>query len=178
MRELTGSSPAFGDVIRRHTRELYMTCLRILGHHEDAEDALQEVFMVMLRKGPQLHDGPLGPWLHRVATYVSKNLSRARAARTKRERSGTQVPEHRVAECDPSVADEPRETLNAAVSKLPDRYRLPMVLFHYEGRSLNEVADELKTTRHAIRARLRRGRRRLGQRMGAKLGIPAHTMAN
>ena len=151
---------AFGELVRRHGAMVFRVCQRILGHTQDAEDAFQAVFIVLARKAGALRQGELGGWLHAVAYRVAQKLRRQVARRRTGAAALEQVPQRNDAA--PGTADI-REVLDAELARLPDKYRVPLVLCYLEGKTIVEAADQLGWKRDTFGTRLLRGRERLRQ---------------
>jgi RNA polymerase sigma factor (sigma-70 family) len=160
----TGNQTAFAELVQRHGAMVHGVCLRGLGDHQEAEDATQAVFVTLACKAAALRKDPsVGGWLHTVARRLAKDMRRSRAARQRREA---------MAMSDSAVTGNEgmdprlfRESLDDALSDLPDRYRRPLVLFHLEGRSLQQTADQLGLTASATGVRLSRARELLRQKL-------------
>jgi RNA polymerase sigma factor (sigma-70 family) len=145
-RFVKGDSAAFTLLVGRYTPLVWGVCRRLLGPSPDAEDAFQATFVVLVRKATSLSGGqPLGPWLHRVAW---RTATKARARSARRQARETLV------EVDPAVSEacevQQRElsaVLDEEVSRLPERYRRPVVLCYLEGLTNEEAARRLDCPR-------------------------------
>jgi RNA polymerase sigma-70 factor (ECF subfamily) len=155
---------AFAALLRRHGPMVLGVCARTLGDTPDAEDALQATFLVLARRAgsvgrPEL----LGNWLHGVACRVARKARAAAATRRRHEgrvRGGTGAdPAEEVAWRDL------RPVLDEELSRLPAKYRLPLVLCHLEGQTHEEVARRLGCPRETVTTRLVRARERLRRRL-------------
>ncbi len=160
----TGNQTAFAEIVQRHGAMVHGVCLRGLGDHHEAEDAAQAVFVTLARKAASLRkDSSVGGWLHTVARRLAKDIRRSRAARQRREEmvmSDAAVTNNEG--LDPRLF---RESLDDALGDLPDRYRRPLVLFHLEGRSLQQTAAQLGLTASATGVRLSRARELLRKKL-------------
>ena len=88
----TGDESAFAELVSRHGRMVYRTCLRTLGSEHDAEEAAQAVFLVLVQKRRALRsEGELAAWLHRVAKNVAHLALRSRARRSRHEAEAAMV---------------------------------------------------------------------------------------
>ena len=77
---LANAHEAFGELVRRHGPMVLATCRRICA--DDADDATQTVFVVLIRKASSLmHLRDLGPWLYRTAINVCAHVLRQRQRR-------------------------------------------------------------------------------------------------
>jgi len=156
---------AFELLVRRHEAVVLSVCARVLRDEHAARDAAQAVFLVLARKGAAIDfSRPLGPWLHHVAYGVAVSARREREARRARERNVMTT------STDPRGGqdDELRELLDAELDKLPEKYRRPLILFHLEGKSLEETASALRSPAGTVGAWLSRGRDLLRERLARR----------
>jgi RNA polymerase sigma factor (sigma-70 family) len=155
---------AIEALVRRHGPAVFHLCSRVLRHTQDAEDAFQATFLLLVLKARSVRKHTsLGSWLYKVALRVSLH-ARARAARAARVRSEEDVPAAPPA--DAVVQDEEvRELLRAEVDRLPERYRLPVVLCYLGGQSTAEAARALGCPRGTVLSRLAAARQRLLRRL-------------
>jgi len=115
--------------------------------------------------------GPLGPWLHRVASRTAVK-ARVRAARLTSRECAAAVPEAA------PVVDEPdgelRAVLDEEVGRLPEKYRLPVVLCYLEGLTNEQAADRLGCPRGDDSLPPIRAREQLRRRLSRRgLDLPA-----
>jgi RNA polymerase sigma factor (sigma-70 family) len=165
-----GDEAAFEEVVRRHEALVLSVCARVLGDAQDARDAAQAVFLALARKALRLDLGrPLGPWLHHVAFGVAANARKSREARRARERKAM---ERITPPTERDLSGDLRPLLDEEMDRLPDRYRRPLVLFHLEGRSLEEIASALRSSVGTVGAWLSRGRHLLRDRL-VRRGVTA-----
>jgi RNA polymerase sigma factor (sigma-70 family) len=154
---------AFEEVVRRHASLVQGVCRRVLGHHVDADDATQAVFYTLARKAAALRsERCVAAWLHHVARCAARTARDAAATRAKREREAAADPTSSASS--PMMRAELRERLDQELSALPKRYRVPLVLFHLEQRSLADTAQILGRPVGTIGACLSRGRELLRDR--------------
>jgi RNA polymerase sigma factor (sigma-70 family) len=158
---------AFAELVRRYGPLVWGACRRRLTNAQDAEDAFQATFLVLLRRVARLDgNSPLGPWLHKVAVMTARNVTRS-----SRRRAAVTGPMER--EIPDPVTDLTAEQmdLDAALLALPERYRVPVVLCHLQGLSRREAAERLGCPEGTLSARLSRALQRLRARLGN--GLPA-----
>ena len=135
-----GSEPAFRMLIHRHGPMVLGVCRRILGDEHAAEDAFQATFLVLLQKARTLRDCDLlTNWLYGVALKVAAGKS-TKALGDVVER---QVAESSMTSEVESDQSELRSVIDEEIQRLPERYRLPLVLCHVEGLRHDEVARGL-----------------------------------
>ncbi len=159
----TGDAGAFGELVRRHHRGVYRLAAAILGNRSEAEDAAQESF-VRTYESLERYDSTRAfrPWLRGIVVKVCRQQQRRWA-----RRYGQQAP--LVEARGEPMADEAAEpsmmlpAVLAALAKLDDNYRLPLILFYLEQASVGEVAETLELSVGTARVRLHRGREKLRQ---------------
>jgi RNA polymerase sigma factor (sigma-70 family) len=155
----TGDEAAFAAIVRRHGRMVQATCLRVLGNFHETQDVAQAVFLTLAHKAARLRKDPsVGGWLHHVATCLARNARSAAQSRKRREEKSMEEITTVAPAADVRAL---REELDHAVEQLPARYRLPLMLFHFEEQSLEETARLLGLKASTASARLVRGREML-----------------
>ncbi len=168
-----GSEAAFEELVRRHGSLVLNQCLRLLSDRQEAEDATQAVFLVLWKKANSLRkQSTVAAWLHRVTRNVCRNAQRSRSARKVNERKATEMNQRHVSET--ARWDEIKEVLDDELDRLPEKYRLPLILFHFEARQLDEIAELTSSNRATVGTRLSRGREMLRDRI-ARRGITIET---
>src|SRR5262249_50564641 len=153
---------AFAALMYRHGPMVLGVCRRVLRHAQDAEDACQATFLVLVRRAAAIRRrASVGPWLHRLAHPLAGQV-RAQAARRRAERlDDVALPADPAAEL---TWRELQVALDAELLRLPEKYRQPLVLCYLEGKTCDEAAQQLHWTLGALKGRLERGRALLGAR--------------
>jgi RNA polymerase sigma factor (sigma-70 family) len=152
---------AFELLMRRHGPMVLGVCRRILGNDHDAEDAFQATFLVLVRRGDRIRPrSQVGNWLYGVACRTALEARRAAARRRRKEAQAMPPPQPRENEW-----AELRPVLDQELSRLPDRYRIPLVLCDLEGLTRKEAARQLGWAEGTVSSRLSRGRELLGRRL-------------
>lgn len=165
---------AFTALVLRHGRMVWGVCRRVLGCAAAAEDAFQATFLVLARKASTITPrNAVGPWLHGVARTTALKARASDRARQTRERAAGQRPRSEV-----TPDAEMLALLDEEVARLPEKYRLPIVLCELEGRPLREVAAELGWPPGTVAGRLARARHLLAARLGRRgVGLPTVVLA-
>ncbi|HNQ22970.1 MAG TPA: sigma-70 family RNA polymerase sigma factor [Phycisphaerae bacterium] len=140
------SSPGFEAYIH----DVYGWAYRVLGHHHDALDVVQDVFLKWNRQcAADLPEQPRG-WLRRVTLNRALDVRRAQQVRTAAQRA--QVPtdagrEPRLAMTNPAEAEESqralRDRLTGALAELSDMQRSVLVAKVYDNLTFAELAEEM-----------------------------------
>ncbi|HMF17924.1 MAG TPA: sigma-70 family RNA polymerase sigma factor, partial [Gemmataceae bacterium] len=154
---------AFASLVRQHGPMVLGVCRRVLHDLHAAEDAFQATFLVLARKAGSIRKPELlANWLYGVAYRTALKAKCTAAKRQARER---QVVNMTAAVREESSRDDLRLLLDEELSRLPDKYRLPIVLCGLEGKTNEEAARQLGCPRETIATRLARGRERLRLRL-------------
>jgi RNA polymerase sigma-70 factor (ECF subfamily) len=152
---------AFELLLNRHGPMVLGVCRRVLGNSHDAEDAFQATFLVLVRRGDSIRPrSRVGNWLYGVAYRTALEARRAAARRRVKEARAmprTEPPE--------DVWTELRPLLDRELSRLPDKYRMPLVLCDLEGATRKEAAHHLGWAEGTVSSRLSRGRDLLARRL-------------
>jgi RNA polymerase sigma factor (sigma-70 family) len=170
-----GDEAAFEVLVWRHGPAVLNICHRVLGRSHDAEDAFQATFLILVRKARSIRRWQaVGAWLYRVAQRVALR-SRARARH--REARERHVAFTAVApEADEVAARDLRAALEEEVHRLPEKYRLPVLLCYFSGQSTEQAAQALGCPRGTILSRLAWARQRLRGRL-ARRGLAPSAVA-
>jgi RNA polymerase sigma-70 factor (ECF subfamily) len=143
---------------------MFNVSMRITNDYADAEDILQEVWMIAAQQANERTPGaPLGAWLHTVALNLAR--SHFRTARRRRWLSalwGTSPATTNAGQNSPSISSElQRAALWRAVAELPRLQRDAVLLRVVDGLSTREVAAQLGRAEGTVKASLHRGLRTL-----------------
>jgi RNA polymerase sigma factor (sigma-70 family) len=157
----------FEVIVDRHGPMVWGVCRRVLRDHHDAEDAFQATFLVLARKASSvLPRERLGNWLHGVAFQTAMN---ARVMRAKRWARETQVPDMPEPMAEPDdLRDALAESLDRELSRLPEKYRIPLVLCELEGQTHREAAEQLGWPIGTVSSRLSRAKAMLASRLSRR----------
>ena len=167
---------AFAVLVDRHGPMVLQVCRRILGDRHDAEDAAQATFLVLARQAHTIRQrDSVASWLYGVAARVAGRARRDAARRRARERRGAEVAMtiRRGDDGDRDASETSWPELYEELGRLPDRFRLPIVLCHLEGLTYEQAARQLGCPVRTIQSRLARGRQRLRDRLTRRGVAPA-----
>jgi len=172
-----GDLVAFESLVRRYQGRVYRLLYRMLGSGADAEDAAQETFLNLHRHGHRFRgDARFSTFVYRVAANTALNrrrtLGRTRARIDKlaeRQAAGHDLPESPEGPEQATLGRELREHVHEALAALPDKLRLPLVLFDIEGLPYAEVSDVLGLAEGTVKSRIHRARNALRDRLTPQL---------
>ncbi len=152
------TSQEYTRIVQQYANDLYRLILSYCRNIHDAEDLLQNVFEKLLKERKHFQDEEyLKRWLIIVAVNECRNLFRS-AWRKKLVSFEEWTPE--------SACFTPEDSeLLVAVRELPPKYRIVIHLHYYAGYSEKEIAEILKIPLSTVKTRVRRGKKRLRERM-------------
>ena len=154
---------AFGELIRRHQDFVYGAALRVVRNPVLAQDVAQDAFVRAYKALPDFRgQAAVRSWLYRIATNLALNAVQRRKeypAETLPEAPSTSGPEG------DAERGQMAEDLRAAIDKLPDDLRIPLVMREYGGMAYQDIADDLGIPLNTVRTRILRARRSLREAM-------------
>ena len=157
---------ALAALVGRHGPMVWGVCCRLLRSRQDAEDAFQATFLVLVRKAATLPDKEMvGNWLFGVARQTAVRMRAIATRRGARERQVAAMPEPTTT--DQSVNDL-TPFLDEELSRLPDKYRALVVLCDLEGKTRKEAARQLRVPEGTIASRLATARTMLARRLAQR----------
>jgi len=166
-----GDLTAFETIYRAHSGRLYSVACRMLGNPADAEDLLQDIFLVAYRKLESFRgESALGTWLYRLATNLCLDHLRSRAARSGQVTDALDE--------EPALADTgsrklaertvAKMDLERAMAQLPEGCRTAFVLHDVEGLEHREVAEMLGIAEGTSKSQVHKARLRLRAMLGRR----------
>lgn len=165
------SEQAFASLVERHGPMVLRVCRAILRQEHGAEDAFQATFLVLVRKAGSLWvKDSLGPWLYRVAYRIAVRAKLAAGRREATERESAAMASDRRDERELSAVGS---AVYQELDRLPERYRIPIVLCDLEGRTYEAAARHVGCPTGTLKSRLARGRQRLRERLTRRRLISA-----
>jgi RNA polymerase sigma factor (sigma-70 family) len=163
---------AFAALVERHGPMVRSVCRSVLHHEQDAEDVFQATFLVLARTARSIRkQQSVGSWLHGVAYRLALKQQR-RAARQRRRDQQALLPTP-AGTMDDLTWRELRGILHEELHRLAEKYRAPLLLCYWEGKTRDEAAAQLGLTRGALKERLERGRALLRGRLTRREVVPS-----
>jgi RNA polymerase sigma factor (sigma-70 family) len=160
---------AFGALVRRHGPMVWGVCRRVLGCPHDAEDAFQATFLVLVRKAGLISSRELlANWLYGVAHRTALHAKITNLRRRAKERQVASMPE-RAAQND--LERDLVPLLDRQLSRLAEKYRVPIILCDLEGKTRKEAAQQLGVPEGTVAGRLARARAMLARNL-TRHGLP------
>jgi len=177
-----GDRQAFEELFRRHHRAVYRTLLGITGQSEDAEDAVQSAFVKAFQHLEQFQgDARFSTWVTRIA--INEGLARLRergrmeTLDTAEEGADTDVAPRNVRDWqeDPEILRsraQARELVEREIQRLPQKYRLAVLLRDIQQVSAEEAAGILGLGVPTLKTHLLRGRLLLREALAPHFARP------
>jgi RNA polymerase sigma-70 factor (ECF subfamily) len=183
-----GDPQAFEDLVRRNTPRLLSVTRRILKNDDEAREAVQQAFIAAFKAREQFHgESQPSTWLHRIAVNKALDLMRARERRHEESIDDLLprfLPDGHHSERF-AVWPEPIEEqidrdrqavlIREAIDRLPDTFRIVLLLRDIEEMSTEETAQALGITPNAVKLRLHRARMALRTLLADRIRAEALT---
>lgn len=176
-----GCRDALGELMDRHYQRMYRVALRIVRNQTDAEDVVQDVFMIVMRKlGEFRGQSALSTWLTTITMNAAvnslrKNKRQGLSLEQVREEQPNEIQSamaevNRAASPEELYADEEtRSIIAAGLGTLPKHYRQPLELRLTEDLSVDEISDRLHIPVGTVKVQLFRGRKAMKQHIAERL---------
>jgi RNA polymerase sigma-70 factor (ECF subfamily) len=163
---------ALGEIYRRYVRRVFGLCRYMLDSRESAEDATSEVFL-KLQRAIETYDGsiPFPRWLLRVTGNqcidVLRRRQRGRQVIVELDDRAEVI---EVASSQPLplgavISEEERAKVRDTIARLPQKYRVPLVLRYYSELSYDEIAQQLGLERNYVAALIFRAKQDLRRKL-------------
>ena len=166
---LSGNDDAFAELLARYKNLVYSVIMRMVNDPEEANDLAQEVFIKVYQNLDKYQPTyKFSTWLIRIATNHVIDYRRKRKQElvnlddVEMEAASSETPEAVV------LQKEGRRSVAEALKSLPEMYRIPIVLYHQQGLSYQEIADILGEPLSKVKNRIFRGRRMLKEYLTGK----------
>ena len=173
---LNGNPAAFEAIVNRYTPLLYSLAYRLLGHGEEAEDAVQEILEKAYRALPGFRISKrFFPWLYTIGLNHLRSLERRRKRRSRLKlwsAESQRVLESAASEQGNPVRrselEEGERLAQEALDTLRVEYRQVFVLRHIQGLSVQEVAEVLQMPEGTVKTHLHRARKQMTDFLSGK----------
>lgn len=164
-----GSIMAFNDLLYLYENRVFGYCMKVLGNRPDALDATQETFIKFWKNLDSVNEVlPLKSWIFKIATNTCFDILRKRKNTpilfTELEKTDD---EGNIATFDPPDTYQlpsrlfKRIDIENAISKVRDKYRVPIVLFYVEDMTYENIAETLNIPLNTVKSLIFRGRKML-----------------
>ncbi|WP_062110624.1 RNA polymerase sigma factor SigW [Bacillus niameyensis] len=172
---LRGDQEAFGEIVELFREKVFQLCYRMLGNRHEAEDIAQEAFV---RAYVNIHsfnqNKKFSTWLYRIATNLCIDRIRkkkpdyfldAEVAGTDGLNMYSQIAAEGNAPDSEVETMELQEIVQREISRLPDKYRIVVILRYIDELSLNEISEVLEMPLGTVKTRIHRAREALRKQL-------------
>jgi RNA polymerase sigma-70 factor (ECF subfamily) len=175
VRAQNGDRAAFEELVRRCSRLVFTRLYVETGSVHQAEDLLQETFLLAYRSLHRLAEpARFRPWLLTITHNVLIDAARRDARKKRTSPAATDSPVNAAADsgASPDEAahqEEARQRVLAALRSLPEEYRMPLALRYLTGADYDAIGEQLGLTNGSLRGFLHRGLKMLRDRLPPEL---------
>jgi len=143
----------FRRLVEEHYEYVFGVCFSILVNEHDAEDMAQETLLKgFLKRDDLVEIGQFRPWITRVARNLCVDFLRNKKHRKPSRKDPEPVSQQEM---------ETQVALEMAIKRLPEDLRVPLLLYHFDGRNARSIAEHLNISHSNACQKLKRARRRL-----------------
>lgn len=172
---LAGNGEAFAVIVRRYSSGVYALCVRMVGRSL-AEELAQEAFTrAYANLGGFRRDAQLRHWLYRIALNICRDHRKSGRAREEPVAEFSASSEPTDAAGDPerrTIHRDALRALDAAIARLPPKYREAFVLKHLENLSYQDIRAVVRMPIPALKVRVHRARELLKRMLGEHVTGP------
>lgn len=163
---LNGEKEYFSEIITRHKNLVYSVVLRMVNNQDDANDLAQEVFIKVYKNLDKYFPNfKFSTWIVKITTNHVIDYRRKK----KYETVPMEEVEYRLISKNTPEQDclekEECQVLNKLLNNLPDIYKVPIVLYHQQGLSYQEIAEAINEPLSKVKNRIFRGRKILKEQL-------------
>ena len=160
----------FDEMYKAHYRRVFGKCRYLLSSFDAAEDATHEVFLRAQRRLSTYDRSlPISNWLVGIATNHCIDVLRRRSTEKRifdpNEAEDFPAPSAALSPLGDMLAAERGQDVRSALTQLPEKYRVPLVLAYYNEMSYDEIANTLNLGRNNVATLIFRAKQQLRQKL-------------
>lgn len=176
----TGDYSSVESFIRAHEDSLYSLCRRLAGCRQDADDLYQQTWLKAIQKAQTYRHKSFRNWLYTICINTFRDQCRRASRREKvtDDQLDAETQEYVIASASDGVSAESivvenfeKQRLLDMVNRLPDKHRLPVVLYYFEDMDYSECASVLNVPIGTIKSRLNSAKKKLLEEMESNPGV-------
>ena len=166
---------AFSEIVARYKNLVYSIVLRMVDNTDDANDMAQEVFIKAYKNLARYHpEFKFSTWIMRIATNHVIDFRRKRRLETvsmdENPNETLTLPSQSNSPEGDLIQKEDSQQIKTLLNELPDIYKVPIVLFHQQGMSYQEISEVIQEPLSKVKNRIFRGRRLLKEGLSKQGG--------
>ena len=164
---LGGDQECFSELVNRYKNLVYSIILRQIRDNEEANDIAQDVFLKIYKNLASYTPAfKFSTWVMRITGNHIIDLHRKRKLETVSyeaytTESGTDIASSHSSPEVAYIKQEQTERISKVLSELPDMYKIPVVLYHQQGLSYQEISEKIGEPLSKVKNRIFRGRKLL-----------------
>jgi RNA polymerase sigma-70 factor (ECF subfamily) len=165
----------FNQCVERYADDVYGFCTYLAGNTSDRDELFQDTFLLATRQRERIdREGNVKSYFLSLAVGIHRNSQRKRrlrqlltGERSMDEEDCPQIMDERVKVEEAFLQQEEASFLRSLVRDLPEKYKIPIILFYMEGLSQEETARCMRLPVGTVKSRLSTARKKLKERMEA-----------
>lgn len=163
---LAGDEDAFSEIVTRYKRLIYTVVYRMIHDQEETRDISQEAFIKIYRSLDR-YDAQykFSTWAVKIATNLCLDVLRKKKLNRLSVDEMVHMPSHDDTPEIDYLKTEKKQIIKAAIDSLPEKYKVPVILFHEQGLSYNEICKVLDEPLSIVKNRLHRARHMLRDKL-------------
>ncbi|NLY43700.1 MAG: sigma-70 family RNA polymerase sigma factor [Clostridiaceae bacterium] len=163
---LKGNKDAFAEIVTRYKKLVYTIVLRMINDKEEANDVAQEVFIKLYRSLDRYDPRyKFSTWAVKITSNYCLDILRKKKVETTSVDDMIYEPGHNDSPESAYLKLEQKKRIEEAINSLPDKYKLPIILFHQHGYSYEEICEILDEPLSIVKNRLHRARHMLREKL-------------
>lgn len=140
----------FSELYDKHIDSVYILCFSYMKNKHDAEDAVQETFIKLLKSKKKFSsEEHIKAWLIVTASNICKNMLKNWYSKHENIDDYPEIPDN---------SSEKQSELQKIILNLPEKYKIPLYLYYYEGYKVKEISSILEKKEATVKTLLSRGR--------------------
>ena len=163
---VNGDKQAYSLLVQRYLNKIWRLAMSILHNEQEAEDAVQEVFLTLWQKLEQWDTNgkaKFSTWIYRVSFNKCIDIKRKR--KPTEDSDQVVLPDSGKTAYQDILQNELSKKLSNLLKDLPEMQSMALLLYYYEELSVEEISVKLEKTEQSVRSLLKRGRAKKKKKM-------------
>ncbi|HQA57894.1 MAG TPA: sigma-70 family RNA polymerase sigma factor [Acetivibrio sp.] len=166
---LNGDNDAFCVLVTRYKKLIYSVVYNMINNKEEVNDIVQEVFIKIYSALDKYNpEYKFSTWAVRIATNCCLDYIRKKRIDAISIEEAIGVSDNIDTPEEEYIKNEKKKRINDELNRLPEKYRIPLILFHKNGLSYDEIAQVLKEPMSIVKNRLYRARLMLRESLSSE----------